>query len=64
MKAGNDFMINVLLVEDETLFAKSVLKRLEKEGYKGQIVSTIADARNSIKTAVPDLLLLDVRFIS
>lgn len=54
-------MINVLLVEDETLFAKSVLKRLEKEGYKGQIVSTIADARNSIKTAVPDLLLLDVR---
>lgn len=54
-------MINVLLVEDETLFAKSVLRRLEKEGYKGSIVSTIADAHHSIKTALPDLLLLDIR---
>ncbi len=54
-------MLNVLLVEDETLFAKSVLKRLEKEKYKGNIVSTIADARNVIKTELPDLLLLDIR---
>ncbi len=54
-------MINVLLVEDETLFAKSVLRRLEKEGYKGDIVSTIAEARHYIKTGLPDLLLLDIR---
>lgn len=54
-------MINVLLVEDETLFAKSVLRRLEKEGYKGSIVSTIAEARQSIKSTSPDLLLLDIR---
>lgn len=54
-------MINVLLVEDETLFAKSVFRRLEKEGYKGNVVSTIANAHRSIKRAVPDLLLLDIR---
>lgn len=54
-------MINVLLVEDETLFAKSVLRRLENERYKGSIVSTIADARESLKKALPDLLLLDIR---
>jgi len=54
-------MINVLLVEDETLFAKSVLRRLEKEGYEGSIVSTIADAHQSINTRLPDLLLLDIR---
>lgn len=54
-------MINVLLVEDETLFAKSVLRRLEKEGYQGFIVSTIAEAHRSLKTVLPDLLLLDIR---
>ena len=54
-------MINVLLVEDETLFAKSVLRRLEKEGYTGTIVSTIAEAHRSLKLALPDLLLLDIR---
>jgi len=54
-------MINVLLVEDETLFAKSVLKRLEKEGYNGSIVSTITAASNAIKSSLPDLLLLDIR---
>jgi two-component system response regulator AtoC len=54
-------MINVLLVEDETLFAKSVLRCLEREGYQGRIVSTIVDARNAINTTLPDLLLLDIR---
>jgi len=54
-------MINILLVEDETLFAKSVLKRLEKEGYLGEIVSTIDAARNAINKVVPDILLLDIR---
>lgn len=48
-------------MEDEALFAKSVLRRLEKEGYKGNIVSTIAAARSSIKTVLPDLILLDIR---
>jgi len=54
-------MINVLLVEDETLFAKAVLRRLEKEGYDGGIVSTINAARQAINTAIPDILLLDIR---
>ncbi|MFT7413983.1 MAG: two-component system response regulator AtoC [Methylophagaceae bacterium] len=54
-------MINVLLVEDETLFAKSVLRRLVKEGYQGSIVLTIAGAREAINAELPDLLLLDIR---
>ena len=54
-------MINVLLVEDETLFAKSVLRRLQKEGHEGNIVATIADAHRAITTVLPDLLLLDIR---
>ena len=54
-------MINVLLVEDETLFAKSVLRRLEKEGYQGNIVASIDDARQSLQSVLPDILLLDIR---
>lgn len=56
-----DLMINVLLVEDELLFAKSVLRRLEKEGYKGAIAASISDAHRAIKMASPDLILLDIR---
>ena len=54
-------MVDVLLVEDETLFAKSVLRRLQREGYQGKIVETIADGRQSLNESLPDILLLDVR---
>ena len=54
-------MTNVLLIEDETLFAKSVLRRLEREGYQGIITETIADGRQSLDKILPDILLLDVR---
>lgn len=54
-------MINVLLVEDEVLFSKSVLRRLEREGYQGTITATIAEARQALNKVLPDILLLDVR---
>ncbi|RKZ79749.1 MAG: sigma-54-dependent Fis family transcriptional regulator, partial [Gammaproteobacteria bacterium] len=54
-------MINVLLVEDESLFAKSVLRRLQREGYQGNIAETIAEAKQYLDKVLPDILLLDVR---
>ncbi len=54
-------MLKVLLIEDETLFAKSVLRRLEREGHKVVRQETIADGRESLLKALPDILLLDVR---
>jgi DNA-binding NtrC family response regulator len=54
-------MLNVLLIEDETLFAKSVLRRLEREGHKGTISPTLAAARHSLQAGQPDIILLDVR---
>ncbi len=54
-------MLNVLLIEDETLFAKSVLRRLEREGHRVNRVETIADGRAALIKELPDILLLDVR---
>lgn len=54
-------MLNVLLIEDETLFAKSVLRRLEREGHQGAIADTLKAGRDSLRHATPDLVLLDVR---
>lgn len=54
-------MLNVLLIEDETLFAKSVLRRLQREGHKGTISATLAAARSSLQAGLPDIILLDVR---
>ncbi|MDH5358389.1 MAG: sigma-54 dependent transcriptional regulator [Gammaproteobacteria bacterium] len=54
-------MVKVLLIEDETLFAKSVLRRLEREGYQGKISETIAEGRQLLNASLPDILLLDVR---
>jgi two-component system, NtrC family, response regulator AtoC len=54
-------MVDVLLVEDETLFAKSVLRRLQREGYEGKVVETVAEARQLLNKNLPDILLLDVR---
>lgn len=54
-------MLEILLVEDEKLFAKSVLRRLQAAGHDGQIVASIADAEQRLKAKEFDLLLLDVR---
>lgn len=54
-------MLNVLLIEDETLFAKSVLRRLEREGHQGLIRDTLGSGRQALEKSLPDILLLDVR---
>jgi DNA-binding NtrC family response regulator len=54
-------MLNVLLIEDETLFAKSVLRRLEREGHKGVITASLQAGKAALQKTSPDVLLLDVR---
>ncbi|EEF78888.1 sigma-54-dependent transcriptional regulator [Methylophaga thiooxydans] len=54
-------MLNVLLIEDETLFAKSVLRRLQREGHTGAIKASLEAGRAALKTKLPDVILLDVR---
>ncbi|PCJ32012.1 MAG: sigma-54-dependent Fis family transcriptional regulator [Gammaproteobacteria bacterium] len=54
-------MLTVLLIEDEVLFAKSVAKRLQREGYATEISGSIIKAKASLGKLLPDVLLLDVR---
>lgn len=54
-------MLNVLLIEDETLFAKSVLRRLQREGHTGAIKASLEAGRAVLKIKLPDVILLDVR---
>lgn len=54
-------MQHVLLIEDESLFAKSVLRRLEREGYRVTVRDTVETGRESLLSDPPDILLLDVR---
>lgn len=54
-------MLNVLLIEDEALFAKSVMRRLQREGHHCSIEITLSAARNRIERQLPDVIMLDVR---
>lgn len=51
----------VLIVEDEVLFARAVLKRLQKAGYECEHVDCLQDARVIVKQFAPDIVLLDMR---
>ncbi len=51
----------ILLVEDEALFAKAVSRRLQKAGFEAHAVPTLALAEQAVRTAEPDLMLLDMR---
>jgi len=51
----------ILLVEDETVFAKAVKKHLERSSYKVDIAGDLATAREHYKNNQPDLVLLDMR---
>jgi DNA-binding NtrC family response regulator len=53
--------LRVLLVEDEALFARAVIKRLGKAGYVCERAETVADARALARQFQPDLVLLDMR---
>lgn len=51
----------VLIVEDEVLFARAVMRRLQKSGYECAHVENLQNARNILKQFSPDIVLLDMR---
>ena len=51
----------ILIVEDETVFARAVEKRLSRAGYKCQIAGDLKIATEKLDTFSPDLILLDMR---
>ncbi len=51
----------VLIVEDEALFARAVMRRLQKSNYECAHVESVQDARDILKQFVPDIVLLDMR---
>lgn len=51
----------LLIVEDETLFARAVQKRMQKAGFECEHAETLQDGRNIVKQFSPDIVLLDMR---
>ncbi|MCY4210962.1 MAG: sigma-54 dependent transcriptional regulator [Gammaproteobacteria bacterium] len=51
----------ILIIEDEAVFAGAVRKRLTRAGYQADIAGTLAAGAAKLKEATPDLLLLDMR---
>lgn len=52
---------NILIVEDEGVFAKAVAKRLQRNGYKARIAGDLKTAVRYFKDETPDMVLLDMR---
>lgn len=53
--------LKVLIVEDEALFARAVMRRLQKSDYECAHVESVQDARDISKQFSPDIVLLDMR---
>lgn len=51
----------ILLVEDEHVFAKAVQTSLQRAGYKVSLAGDLKTARQLYKSNAPDLILLDMR---
>ncbi len=51
----------ILIVEDEIVFAKAVKKQLVRAGYKSEIAGDLNTAKEKFATLTPDLVLLDMR---
>lgn len=51
----------LLIVEDEALFARAVMRRLQKAGYECEHVESLQDARSVLRQFMPDIVLLDMR---
>lgn len=51
----------VLIIEDEALFARAVLMRLQKAGFECEHADSLKDGRAIAKQFAPDLILLDMR---
>ena len=52
---------HILIIEDETVFAGAVRKRLRRGGFNAEIAGTLAEGATKISDKTPDLLLLDMR---
>ncbi len=52
---------SVLVVDDELLFAKAVVRHLQKSGYHCTHAPTLVAARDSVAELEPDIILLDMR---
>lgn len=52
-------MNNILLLEDEEILWKIYKKKLEMSWYKVVWVTTIESALNTIKTIIPEIIILD-----
>ena len=50
----------ILLVEDETVFANAVKKHLSRKGYEIYLPSDLKSANLHLNENIPDLILLDV----
>lgn len=61
MTVSNTNGQRILLVEDEEMFARAVVKTLRKAGFESELAHTVADARKLFKQFSPDLVLLDMR---
>jgi len=55
------FEKQILIVEDEIVFAKAVKKQLQRAGYKCEIAGDLDTAREKFESQMPDLVLLDMR---
>jgi len=51
----------ILIVEDEHVFAMAVQKKLSRSGYKCQIAGDLKSAKQKCEAMAPDLILLDMR---
>jgi DNA-binding response OmpR family regulator len=52
--------VQVLIVEDDLGTGNLLREHLDAEGYVAEVVGTTAEARRSISTRRPDLILLDL----
>lgn len=59
--AETGYESRLLIIEDETLFARAVAKRLGKAGYQCEHAESIADGRAIARQFNPDIVLLDMR---
>ncbi len=51
----------ILVVEDDRIFQKFLMKTLEADGYQVSVADDVESARAQIKRSLPDLVLSDVR---
>jgi two-component system, NtrC family, response regulator AtoC len=52
---------NILIIEDENVFASAVQKKLTRAGYVCEVAGSLASAWEMFKKTTPDLILLDMR---